>query len=100
MAPASAPRAGTTSPASTSLSPSSSICTQAPVSPVPTPAHDTHADAPARLALNISVANINIRTQKGSKQTDVLCDPATLVAGEQATLGFQCANGPFVATPV
>ncbi|KAG6827924.1 hypothetical protein H0H87_003324 [Tephrocybe sp. NHM501043] len=49
-------------------------------------------------AVNITVSGINIQTNTGSPNTNVLCDPATLVAGEQQTLGFQCANGPFVAT--
>ncbi|KAG6916825.1 hypothetical protein DXG01_005210 [Tephrocybe rancida] len=48
-------------------------------------------------AVNITVSGIDIQTNTGSHNTNVLCDPTTLVVGEQATLGFQCANGPFVA---
>ncbi|KAJ7938206.1 pectin lyase fold/virulence factor, partial [Mycena leptocephala] len=41
-------------------------------------------------ALNVSPAN----------ETTVICDPTTLVPGEQATLGFNCTRGPYVPTPI
>ena len=30
----------------------------------------------------------------------MICDPASLAEGEQASLGFECQNGPYVATTV
>ncbi|KAF8064192.1 pectin lyase fold/virulence factor [Lyophyllum atratum] len=57
-------------------------------------------DLYAGTALNISLEKIDIRTHTNSKETNVLCDPATLAEGEQDTLGFRCANGAFAATPI
>ncbi|KDR74055.1 hypothetical protein GALMADRAFT_212234 [Galerina marginata CBS 339.88] len=51
-------------------------------------------------ALNISVENINIHTSNQSSPGTVICDPAALASGEQDTLGFKCANGPFTPTPI
>ncbi|KAF9006976.1 pectin lyase fold/virulence factor [Cyathus striatus] len=48
-------------------------------------------------ALNLTVYDIDIKTGNKTNAT-VLCDPSSLVEGEEATLGFQCQNGPFVAT--
>ncbi|KAJ6615421.1 hypothetical protein B0H10DRAFT_1801433, partial [Mycena sp. CBHHK59/15] len=52
-------------------------------------------------AVNISVGKIQVHPyEKPANETTVICDPATLVAGEQATLGFNCTRGPYVATPI
>ncbi|KAF9256201.1 putative endopolygalacturonase [Marasmius fiardii PR-910] len=52
-------------------------------------------------ALNITVQDINIHPfNKSENATTVICDPSTLASGEQDTLGFQCHNGPFIATPI
>ncbi|EJD50151.1 hypothetical protein AURDEDRAFT_199573 [Auricularia subglabra TFB-10046 SS5] len=50
-------------------------------------------------ATNISLVNIDIKTHDG-KETNVMCDPSTLVEGEQDTLGFQCQNGAFKKTDI
>ncbi|KAJ7789565.1 pectin lyase fold/virulence factor [Mycena olivaceomarginata] len=52
-------------------------------------------------ALNISVGKIAVHPfEKPAKDTTVICDPATLVPGEQATLGFNCTRGPYVPTRI
>ncbi|KAG7087713.1 hypothetical protein E1B28_013660 [Marasmius oreades] len=52
-------------------------------------------------ALNIAVQDVKIHpNDKPENATTVICDPSTLAAGEQDTLGFQCQNGPFVATQI
>ncbi|KAJ7145795.1 pectin lyase fold/virulence factor [Mycena epipterygia] len=52
-------------------------------------------------ALNISVGKMEVHPfEKPFNETTVICDPATLVPGEQATLGFNCTRGPYVATPI
>ncbi|KAJ6542736.1 pectin lyase fold/virulence factor [Mycena capillaripes] len=52
-------------------------------------------------ALNISVGKMEVHPfEKPANETTVICDPATLVPGEQATLGFSCTRGPYVATPI
>ncbi|KAJ8502997.1 hypothetical protein ONZ45_g11243 [Pleurotus djamor] len=52
-------------------------------------------------ALNLSFRAINVHP---SGQPDgaatVICDPSTLVPGEQDTLGFECTRGPFSATEI
>ncbi|EKM76209.1 hypothetical protein AGABI1DRAFT_131529 [Agaricus bisporus var. burnettii JB137-S8] len=53
------------------------------------------------LALNLTVENIDIHPQNlDSDKTTVLCDPSTLVSGEQMTLGFECQDGPYRATDI
>ncbi|KAJ7682867.1 pectin lyase fold/virulence factor [Mycena rosella] len=52
-------------------------------------------------ALNISVGKMVIHPfKKPASATTVICDPTTLVPGEQSTLGFDCTRGPYVATPI
>lgn len=54
-----------------------------------------------RLALNISVENIDIHPQNlASNATTVICDPSALAPGEQSTLGFLCKTGPYVTTEI
>ncbi|KAH8823855.1 putative endopolygalacturonase [Flagelloscypha sp. PMI_526] len=49
-------------------------------------------------ATALNFQKINVKTHVPSETTQVLCDPATLADGEQDTLGFECQDGPFVAT--
>ncbi|KAL0064865.1 hypothetical protein AAF712_008118 [Marasmius tenuissimus] len=52
-------------------------------------------------ALNLTFQDINIHPfNKTANETTVICDPATLVEGEQDTLGFKCQNGSFTATEI
>lgn len=52
-------------------------------------------------ALNISVGKMDVHPfEKPANETTVICDPTTLVPGEQDTLGFNCTRGPYVATPI
>ncbi|KAJ7279087.1 pectin lyase fold/virulence factor [Mycena rebaudengoi] len=52
-------------------------------------------------ATNISVGKVDVHPfRKSAKDTTVICDPATLAAGEQATLGFNCTRGLYVRTPI
>ncbi|KAK7029855.1 glycoside hydrolase family 28 protein [Favolaschia claudopus] len=52
-------------------------------------------------ALNISVGRIKVHPfEKPYTETTVICDPETLVPGEQATLGFNCTRGAYVRTPI
>jgi hypothetical protein len=62
--------------------------------------HDTNMGLSTPAAVDIVLSKIDIRTKKGSKKTNVLCDPNALVEDEQDTLGFHCANGPFIATQI
>ncbi|KAF8153996.1 pectin lyase fold/virulence factor [Crassisporium funariophilum] len=52
-------------------------------------------------ALNISVMDINIHPfNQPANGTTVICDPAALTPGEQDTLGFKCASGPYIVTAI
>ncbi|KAK0463055.1 pectin lyase fold/virulence factor [Desarmillaria tabescens] len=51
-------------------------------------------------ALNLSFSGINVTPNDTSKETTVICDPATLAEGEQDTLGFNCTDGPLVTTTI
>ncbi|KIM28546.1 glycoside hydrolase family 28 protein [Serendipita vermifera MAFF 305830] len=52
-------------------------------------------------ATGLQVKNFHVHPyQQGYEKTTVICDPATLAAGEQDTLGFKCQNGPFVETSI
>ncbi|KAG8983397.1 hypothetical protein FRB90_006062, partial [Tulasnella sp. 427] len=52
-------------------------------------------------ATNLHFKNFKIHPyKKGYNATTVICDPSTLVAGEQDTLGFLCQRGPYVATKI
>ncbi|KAJ7822451.1 pectin lyase fold/virulence factor [Mycena leptocephala] len=52
-------------------------------------------------ALNISVGKMAVHPfEKSANETTVICDPTTLVPGEQATLGFNCTRGAYVPTPI
>ncbi|KAJ7160702.1 putative endopolygalacturonase, partial [Mycena filopes] len=52
-------------------------------------------------AQNISVGKMNVHPfEKPASATTVICDPSTLVPGEQLRLGFNCTRGPYVATRI
>ncbi|KAG8949362.1 hypothetical protein FRC04_008597 [Tulasnella sp. 424] len=52
-------------------------------------------------ATNLHFKNIKVHPyKKPYSATTVICDPATLAAGEQDTLGFKCQRGPYVATKI
>ncbi|KAF9017680.1 pectin lyase-like protein [Hymenopellis radicata] len=51
-------------------------------------------------ALNLSFLNIDIRPANATANTTVICDPDALTDGEQATLGFECQDGPYVVTEI
>ncbi|KAG9217737.1 hypothetical protein CCMSSC00406_0003574 [Pleurotus cornucopiae] len=52
-------------------------------------------------ALNLTFRDINVRPfEKPENATTVICDPATLVPGEQDTLGFKCTRGPLETTEI
>ncbi|KIM29881.1 glycoside hydrolase family 28 protein [Serendipita vermifera MAFF 305830] len=52
-------------------------------------------------ATGIHVGKVKVKPEKKKySDTTVICDPTTLVAGEQDTLGFKCQRGPYVATPI
>lgn len=52
-------------------------------------------------ATNLHFKNIKVHPyKKPSSATTVICDPATLAAGEQDTLGFKCQRGPYVPTKI
>ncbi|TFK29078.1 pectin lyase-like protein [Coprinopsis marcescibilis] len=48
-------------------------------------------------ATNITLKEINIQPFNNPGGTpNVICDPAALSEAEESTLGFKCANGPFI----
>lgn len=52
-------------------------------------------------AAGLSFENIAVHPyQKESENATVICDPATLVDGEQDALGFNCTRGPYQVTPI
>ncbi|KAG8799632.1 hypothetical protein FRC17_007077 [Serendipita sp. 399] len=52
-------------------------------------------------ATNLQAINVHVKPYKKQyKDTTVICDPTTLVPGEQDTLGFLCQRGPFVETRI
>ncbi|KAF4586193.1 hypothetical protein EYR38_010467 [Pleurotus pulmonarius] len=52
-------------------------------------------------ALNLTFRDINVRPfEKPENATTVICDPTTLVPGEQDTLGFKCTRGPLETTEI
>lgn len=52
-------------------------------------------------ALNLTFRDINVRPfEKPENATTVICDPTTLVPGEQDTLGFKCTSGPLETTEI
>ncbi|KAF8918384.1 pectin lyase fold/virulence factor [Mucidula mucida] len=50
--------------------------------------------------LNLSFLDIDVRPANTTATTTVICDPDALTDGEQATLGFECQDGPYVATEI
>lgn len=52
-------------------------------------------------ATGLTAKNIHVKPDQASyDSTTVICDPTTLVPGEQETLGFLCQNGTYVETPI
>ena len=52
-------------------------------------------------AAGLQATKVKVKPYKKQySDTTVICDPATLVPGEQASLGFLCQRGPLVVTRI